>query len=507
MGRIDIGLQGLHLLDDIFLVAPFGLARIEPFFRRGHLFAQLFQTLGTRRVVFLHERLFLNLHLRIFTLSSIDFLRHGVNLDAQAAGGFVHKVNGLIGKEAVGNVAVRKLGRSDDRRIGDAHAVVDFVLFLQATQNGDGVFHGRLAHEHRLETALKCGIFLDVFAILVERGRTDGMQFAARQCGLEHVARVHGRIARGTSAHDGMQLVDEQNDAAIALLHFAQNRLQTILELAAVLRARNHSAQVKRDNIVVFQARRHVARNDSLGQALDDCRFTNARFANKHRVVLRAARKHLNGAADLVRAADDRIELALARLLSEVLAVLVQCIKLGFALLVGHAGVAAKVIVGLFDVFARHACAVEDFARLALVFGEGNEQMLTRRIGVAHLFGGLHRVVNGVHEALRRKGHAHHAACDLGPIGDGLIDFARKHRRVGAYALDDGRDVVLTRIEQGFQQMNRLDRRRVGVARDAHGSLECLLSGYCKFVESHKTISFLDGENWFRIKPAKRYEH
>ena len=507
VGRIDIGLQGLHLLDDVFLVAPFGLARIEPFFRRGHLLAQLFQALGARRVAFLHERLFLDLHLRIFTLSGVDFLRHGVNLDAQAAGGFVHKVNGLIGKEAVGNVAVRKLGRSDDCRIGDAHAVVDFVLLLQAAQNGDGVFHGGLAHEHRLETALKRGIFLDVFAVLVERGRADSMQFAARQCGLEHVARVHRRIARGTSAHDGMQLVDEQNDAAVALLHFTQNRLQTILELAAVLRARNHSAQVKRDNIVVFQARRHVACNDSLGQALDDCRFANARLANKHRVVLRATRKHLNGAANLVGTADDRIKLALARLLSEVLAVLVQRIELGFALLVGHTGVAAKVIVGLLDVFARHARAVEDFARLALVFGKGNEQMLARRVGVAHLFGGLHRVVNSAHEALRRKGHAHHAARDLGAIGDGLVDFARKHRRVGAHALDDGRDVVLARIEQGFQQMNRLDRRRVGVARDAHSGLEGLLSGYCKFVESHKTISFLDGENWFRIKPVKRYEH
>ena len=155
------------------------------------MLAQLFQALGARRVAFLHERLFLDLHLRIFTLSSVDFLRHGINLDAQAAGGFIHKVDGLIGKEAVGNVAVRKLGRSDDRRISDAHAVVDFVLFLQATQNGDGVFHGRLAHEHRLETTLKCGIFLDVFAVLVERGRTDGMQLTTCERRLEHIARIH----------------------------------------------------------------------------------------------------------------------------------------------------------------------------------------------------------------------------------------------------------------------------------------------------------------------------
>ena len=65
---------------------------------------------------------------------------------------------------------------------------------------------------HRLETALQRGILFDVLAVLVERGGADGMQLAACQGGLEHVARVHGAIARGTGAHDGVQLVDEQDD-------------------------------------------------------------------------------------------------------------------------------------------------------------------------------------------------------------------------------------------------------------------------------------------------------
>ena len=42
VGGIDIGLQALHAFDDVFLVAPFGFARVEPFLRRGHLLAQLF---------------------------------------------------------------------------------------------------------------------------------------------------------------------------------------------------------------------------------------------------------------------------------------------------------------------------------------------------------------------------------------------------------------------------------------------------------------------------------
>ena len=71
---------------------------------------------------------------------SVDLLGHGVDLDAQAAGRLVHEVDGLVGQEAVGDVAVRKLARQATMAaVGDAHAVVDLVLLLQAAQDGDGV--------------------------------------------------------------------------------------------------------------------------------------------------------------------------------------------------------------------------------------------------------------------------------------------------------------------------------------------------------------------------------
>ena len=69
----------------------------------------------------------------------------------------------------------------------DAHAVMHFVAFLQSAQNCDRVFHGRFIHHDRLETPLQRRVFLDVFAVLIERGRADRAQFAARQQRLKHV--------------------------------------------------------------------------------------------------------------------------------------------------------------------------------------------------------------------------------------------------------------------------------------------------------------------------------
>ena len=44
------------------------------------------------------------------------------------------------------------------------------------------------------------GVLLDVLAVLVERGGADGMQLAASQRRLQHIARVHGSCRRAAPA-------------------------------------------------------------------------------------------------------------------------------------------------------------------------------------------------------------------------------------------------------------------------------------------------------------------
>ena len=173
---------------------------------------------------------------------------------------------------------------------------------------------------HRLEAAFQRGVLLDVLAVLVERRGADAVQLAARQHRLEQVAGVHGAFGRA-GADDGVQLVDEEDDVAAGVLHFLQHRLEALLELAAELGAGDQRAHVERDDAAVLQTFRHVLADDALGQALDDGGLADAGLADEHRVVLGAARQHLDDAADLLVAADDRIELALRGQLGEVAAV------------------------------------------------------------------------------------------------------------------------------------------------------------------------------------------
>ena len=111
----------------------------------------------------------------------------------------------------------------------------------------DRVLDRRLADEHRLEAALERLVLLDVLAVLVERGGADAAQLAARERGLEHVGGVHRALGRA-GADQRVQLVDEQDDAARRRLDLLEHGLEAVLELAAVLRARDQRAQVERQD-------------------------------------------------------------------------------------------------------------------------------------------------------------------------------------------------------------------------------------------------------------------
>ena len=83
-------------------------------------------------------------------------------------------------------------------------------------------------------------------------------------------------------------------------------------------------ADVERDHAAVAKALGDVAGDDPLGEALDDRRLADAGLADQHRVVLGPPREDLDHAADLLVAADDRVELALLGLGGQVAAVLLE---------------------------------------------------------------------------------------------------------------------------------------------------------------------------------------
>src|SRR5439155_19843372 len=90
------------------------------------------------------------------------------------------------------------------------------------------------------------------------------------------------------------------------------------------------------------------------GQAIDDRGRAAAGLAHQDRLVLRAAREDLARAPELLVAADDRVELALARVLGEVAAEAAQCLK-GVLGGLARDALAAELIDRLEDLVARRA--------------------------------------------------------------------------------------------------------------------------------------------------------
>ena len=132
-----------------------------------------------------------------------------------------------------------------------------------------------------------------------------------------------------------------------------------------------------------------VAGDDALGEALDDRGLADAGLADQHRVVLGAARQDLDDAADLVVAADDRVELAVLGGLREVAAELLQRLVLLLGALVGDAVRAAD---GLDRRRAASLCVaplrLSDFGGLAaLGAGQREQDVLGRDVLVVELAG------------------------------------------------------------------------------------------------------------------------
>ena len=234
-----------------------------------------------------------------------------LHLHAQPRGGLVHQIDRLVRQKAVGDVSVGQGGSGDDRRVGDAHAVMQLVFLLDAAQDRDRVLDRRLFDKNRLEAPRESRVLLDVLAVLVEGSGADAMQFTTGQSRLQHVGGVH-RPFRLAGADKGVQLVDEQHDLAGRGGDLRQNRLQPLFELAAVLGAGDHGAEIERQQALVLQALGHVAIDDAQCEPLDDRGLADPGLADQHRVVLGSPRQHLHRAADLLVPADHWVKLALA---------------------------------------------------------------------------------------------------------------------------------------------------------------------------------------------------
>ena len=156
-----------------------------------------------------------------------------------------------------------------------------------------------------------------------------------------------------------------------------EHGLEPLLELAAELGPGDQRAHVERDHLAVLEALGHVARDDPLGQALDDRRLADARLADQDRVVLGPPAQDLDDPADLRVAADDRVHLALPGQLDQVAAVLLQRLVLVLGVLVGHPLAAADLLQRLEDLLLGDPQRLEDVLGLALDLGQASSRCST----------------------------------------------------------------------------------------------------------------------------------
>ena len=211
---LEFGLELLRIRELLLLGFPAACQIGRALLELLEFLLEVLQTLARTGIVLLLERFLFDLEPHHLAVDRVEFLGLGVNLHLEPRGGLVDEVDRLVGEKAVGDVAVRQRRGGNDRRIGDAHAVMQFVFLLEAAQDRDGVLDARLGDVDRLEAPRQGGVLLDVLLVLIERGRTDTMQFAACERRLEQVRGVHGAIGLA-GADERMHLVDEQDDAAV----------------------------------------------------------------------------------------------------------------------------------------------------------------------------------------------------------------------------------------------------------------------------------------------------
>jgi hypothetical protein len=138
---------------------------------------------------------------------------HRVDLGADHRAGLVHEVDGLVGQEAVGDVAVERVAAAT-RAVSWMRTPWCTSKRSRSPRRIETVSSTWADRRDGLEAPLEGGVLLDVLAVLVEGGRADAAQLAAGEHGLEHVAGVHGALGLA-GADDRVQLVDEQEDAPV----------------------------------------------------------------------------------------------------------------------------------------------------------------------------------------------------------------------------------------------------------------------------------------------------
>ena len=269
------------------------------------------------------------------------------------------------------------------------------------------------------------------------------MELPAGQRGLEQVARVHRALGRAR-AHDGVQLVDEDDIPALSGDQLLHDGLEPLLEFTPVLGPGDELADVQRHDLLVAERLGDVAVDDALGQPLDDGGLAHARLADQHRVVLRPPGEHLDHPAHLLVAADHGVELAALGQLGEIATELLE--RGVVALRVGRVGPLATAHV--------HQRLQDRLAVEPAALGQRQQQVLDRDVFVLQALGlgeGALECRSQRAAGLRLRVRPLHA----GQAGQLLLEPCAHGGRALARLLEHARRDAALLVDQRGQQVRR----------------------------------------------------
>ena len=442
--RSQLGPFGTPFLGQLRRLAPqpaqLGLNGPQPFLRRF--------------VRFLLERLGLDLLLEQLPVDRVELLRLRIDAHAQPAGSLVHKIDRLVREKPVGDVAVRKRRRRDQRRVGYPHAVVQLVLLLDPAQDRNRVFHRRLLDHERLEPAGQGGILFDVLPVLVQGRRADAVKLASGQGGLQQIGGVHGPFGLAR-ADQRMHFVDEHDDFACRAGDLRQHALQAFFEFAAVLRPGDQRSHVERQQPLVLEAFGHVSCHDPEREALCDLRLAHPRLADQHRVVLGPAADHLHRAADFVVPAYDRIDPSVPRVLGNVARVPFERFETAFRRCAVRGAPATHLPDYRTQLFRGCAQFPENIGGAGIHGGQRHKHPLRGNMRVACFLRKLLRLLKHL-QRLPRGEQAHLAARDRRLLRNRQIRLAPRVRGIDPRLSDQANGVAVRFVQQRLQQVHRL---------------------------------------------------
>ena len=219
---------------------------------------------------------------------------------------FIDEVDGLVGQEAVVDVAGTCLYGKIHSPLLILHTMEFLVVGKQLPQDILGLLCRRLLYVYLLEASCETLGAGYVAVQLLVGGGTDEAYAPALEIWLEHVGGIHRPSTRGSCSHHGVYLVDIY-DVVITLIHNAiHHLLDSFLKVTTELGAGQQSAHIQLVDMCSAQTLGHLLFHDESCQPPHDSRLAHTRFAHVQRIVLVPPAQHLYGALKFLLASDER---------------------------------------------------------------------------------------------------------------------------------------------------------------------------------------------------------